>query len=46
MYGLTDKMRVLGFPVFQFDANPEAVNAECDDGQCPPLDPVPEQSGC
>lgn len=36
-------MRVLGFPLAQSDTQPEAVNAQCNDRQQKPFDPVAEQ---
>ena len=37
------KEGVFGNPLFQFDGNPEAVNAKGDEGQQEPFDPVAEQ---
>ena len=37
------EVRMLGFPFLQCDPQPEAINTAGDQGQKPPLDPVPKQ---
>ena len=39
-------MRMTDLPFFQFDADPETVYAESDDGQQQPKDPLAEKLRC